>query len=380
MPKQGRKKARSSEESTTSKPSHNSTPKPIFNRGRAQLFLGRVPSPHLIPQYVTASWAWTNQSAGEISWTFVNSDPYESHTVVLYRNGYIFGGAFWPIYLGPNSDHSMLDGTKPIAALTVNDSSAPMGILDFDPSATTRYLVAFIFTIGPGRSWSICEGGFTGVTPTAGVCYELVSKVAGDYCVGYDPTRVYEWNNEVDASQGYSPNPKEFSTYAFTPEPGTPEQTLGLNDSIASGACSPRNFYFGVKKNHFGRDEVLDVKDHTFYLFLEGFSPNAVGASVPSLSGSFNATNIPGLVISGPTVTYALSNTEANATRPQQILFGYEIHFTAASLDYFPSPGSVPSAYILNATISFKGQLDPLTPQAEFFLWHRADTPPISLA
>ena len=61
------------------------------------------PSPH-----VTVTWAWTNKANGNISWTFVNSDKDSSQAVVLYRGAtsaggdvpnYIFGGAFWPIYL-----------------------------------------------------------------------------------------------------------------------------------------------------------------------------------------------------------------------------------------------------------------------------------------
>ncbi|MGP0071106.1 MAG: hypothetical protein ACLPWF_04135 [Bryobacteraceae bacterium] len=322
------------------------------------------------------SWAWTDQSQGNISWTFVNSDPTNSHAVVLYRGAtgvgsYIFGGAFWPIYLGPDDSVShMLDGTQPIPTVTGNGGQ-PMGLLDFGAGATPRYLVAFIFNLAPGQTWSTPEGGFTGITPTAGACYELVSNVSGSYCVGYDPARVTDWDNQTQSTnRGYSPNPSTFLTYAFTPEPATPENTLGFNDSIGSGSCVLQNFYFVTQKNNYGRDEVADNLSWplAFYLFLEGFTPNSVGSSIPKLSGSFNATNIPGLKFSNPpTITYDIGNAGANATVPQRIRFGYEIDFTSSSLGSFPAAGGAPKPFTLGATISIQGQTE-TSPNAEFFL------------
>lgn len=221
--------------------SHSPNHQPVIHRARAHMLpKAGVPGPPLISQFVTVSWVWTNQAKGNISWTFVNSDKNSSHAVVLYRNSYIFGGAFWPIYLGPDNPVShMLDGTKPIPTLT-GTGGQPMGILDYGVGASPRYLVHFIFNLAPGQTWSTPEGGFTGgIIPTAGVCYELVSSVAGNYCVGYDPTRVTDWDNQTGTTnRGYSPDPNNFFTYAFTPEPTTPENTLAFNDSIGSGSCA----------------------------------------------------------------------------------------------------------------------------------------------
>ena len=351
---------------------------PVFHRDRAHILPKGGPArPPLISQFVTVSWAWTDQANGNISWTFVNSDTNNSHAVVLYRNNYIFGGAFWPVYLGPDDTVShMLDGTQPLPTLTGNGGQ-PMGIIDYGVGASPRYLVHFIFNLAPGQTWSTPEGGFTGITPTAGACYELVSNVSGTFCVGYDPQRVTDWDNQTGTTnRGYSPNPSSFLTYAFTPEPTTPENTLGFNDSIGSGTCALQNFYFVTEKNNFGRDEVEDNFDYplAFYLFLEGFTPNAVGTTTfPSFpSGSFNGTNIPGLKFSNPpTVTYDIGNTGANAFLPQRIRFGYEIDFTSASLaspTAFPSPGGSPNAYTLGASISIQGQPALNSPNAEFFL------------
>ena len=118
----------------------------VIHRGRAHILpKGEVPGVPEISQFVTVSWAWTDQPAGNISWTFVNSDQNDSHAVVLYRNNYIFGGAFWPIYLGPDDTVShMLDGTQPIPTLT-GTGGQPMGIFGLWPDCITQILSALHF-------------------------------------------------------------------------------------------------------------------------------------------------------------------------------------------------------------------------------------------
>ncbi len=348
---------------------------PIVHRGHPDV--GPVTPPQ-VSQYVTVSWAWVNESQGSITWTFVNSDQSNSHAVVLYRGGaetptYIFGGAFWPVYLSAGYGFSMLDGTQPLPTLGGSDTQ-PMGLLDFGPSASPRYLVAFIFNLAPGQTWSTPEGFTPNAGPTTFLCYELVSNVTGNYCAGYDPARVAQWHNQGNTGNGYSPNPMNFFTYAFTPESATPENALGYNDSIAAGTCAPQNFYVVTGKNNFGRDEVQDNLKYpdAFYLFLEGLTPNAVGSSIPSPVGSFNSTNIPGLSFSTtPSIIYDIGNTGVNLTVPQRIRFGYEVDFTSASLaspTAFPAPGAPPNSYTLGASISIQGQAALQSPNAEFFL------------
>jgi hypothetical protein len=266
----------------------------------------------------------------------------------------------------------MLDGTQPIPTLTGTGGTVggmPMGILDYGPSASPRYLVHFIFNLAPGQTWSTIEGGFIGGTlPTAGVCYALSNPVAGNYCVGYDPQRVIDYDGQTGTTdRGYSPNPSTFFTYAFTPESATPENTLGFNDSIGSGSCVAQNFYFAMGKNNYSRDEVEDTLTYqnAFYLFLEGFTPNAVGSSTPTFpTGSFNSTNIKGLGFSAPTITL---DDPSNPTQPQRIRFDYEIDFTNQSLSAFPAPGGQPNTYTLGAAISVQGQNVQSLP-AEFVL------------
>ena len=107
-----------------------------------------------------------------------------------------------------------------------------------------------------------------------------------------------------------------------------------------------RQFYFVMGKNNYGLDEVKDNPSYSaaFYLFLEGRTPNVVG-SAPTItfSGSFNSTNIPGLKISGPKITYDVGNTGANGNVTQRIRFEYAIKFNGPlANDPFPAAGTPP--------------------------------------
>ena len=192
-----------------------------------------------ISRSVTVAWAWNDQKSGTVAWTFANADPKGAHAVVLYRNNYIFGGAFWPVYLGNAATFRtwMLDGSQPVPTLVdrgVATNGMPMGILDYGAASAPEYLVAFIFNVAPGQTWSVLEGGFSGgMTPTPGVLYEPTGRVARSVSVRYDPTRVSDWDTQTGTTEkGYASNPTVFDTYVFATEPTTPENTLGFDDTI----------------------------------------------------------------------------------------------------------------------------------------------------
>jgi len=134
-------------------------------------------------------------------------------------------------------------------------------------------------------------------------------------------------------------------------------------------AWKERNFYFVFGKNNYGRDEVNDSLTYptAFYLFLEGYTPNILAGAKPTFSGSFNSSDINGLKITGPTITYDVGATGANANVTQRIRFEYGIKYTSASLAAFPAPGSPPSAFTLDAAIEIAGTTIPSL-AAEFFL------------
>jgi hypothetical protein len=136
-------------------------------------------------------------------------------------------------------------------------------------------------------------------------------------------------------------------------------------------AWTERKFYFVMGKNNYGLDEVTGNPTYSaaFYLFLEGRTPSVVGtAPTITFSGSFNQANIPGLQITGPTITYDVGDTGADANVTQRIRFEYGITFHGPlASDPFPAPGSPPAPFTLQAAINIQGK-DVLSLPAEFFL------------
>jgi hypothetical protein len=136
-------------------------------------------------------------------------------------------------------------------------------------------------------------------------------------------------------------------------------------------AWTERKFYFVMGKNNYGLDEVTDNPTYSaaFYLFLEGRTPNVVGASPPiTFSGNFNSTSIPGLSFTGPAITYDVGNAGANANVTQRIRFEYGITFNGPlANDPFPAPGNPPAPFTLQASINIQGTPFQSLP-AEFFL------------
>lgn len=307
---------------------------PVIHKGHPDLGPATPPQ---ISADVTVTWAWTDQATGQISWTFVNADKNNSHAVVLYRGAtnvsdYIFGGAFWPIYLGPSGLSHILDGTKPVPTLT-GDGGQPMGLLDYGPGATPRYCVAFIFNIGAGQTWSTPEAGFAGITPTAGACYALTAATSGTYCVGYDQGRVTHYDGQTGSTEpGYSPNPSAFVTYAFQPEPATPENTLGYSDAIGDGPCLAPAIEFKLNKATFAQDEVAATASwgSAYWLAISGFkntdlgltSPNALNSQPtpsPTITASVDQSLNPGLT-AGQLATIAANLPDVNTFGPAPVL------------------------------------------------------------
>ena len=117
-------------------------------------------------------------------------------------------------------------------------------------------------------------------------------------------------------------------------------------------------------KNIWGKDEITDIigKGGTysdgFFLALDGFSLNVLGATTPS---------VPTIAFQG--VTTGLSATlpkifheSDNPNVPQQILFAYDVKF-ANPLGAFPATGETPAA--VNSGITVLGKAIPAT--TEFF-------------
>lgn len=189
---------------------------------------------------ITVAWKWYDQTNGVVEWTFTNPAGIVQ-SCALYRAGYTFGGAFWPVYLA-NAEFNTAWATAqtPLVDDGAANNSAPICVA-LPPGGTPT--VVFVFTLAPGQSWSILEGGFTGTDPSQLGPIETVPLApqtgqAGSWCVGYDPVQVTDWDVQTGTTlQGYSPNPETFSILPFAPPSGSPIAPV-FNDPISQGTCS----------------------------------------------------------------------------------------------------------------------------------------------
>ncbi len=189
-------------------------------------------------EQIQISWKWYDESQGLVQWTFTNPGTAPA-TCVLLRNGYYFGGAFWPVYVAnPDFGVSWAASLAPLADNGAANNSAPIGLLQFDDG---NRQVVFLFTLAPGQTWSMLEGGFSAADPPVVQAAPTVTPaptVPGTYCVGYDPAQVTDWDLQTGTTlQGYSPNPSTVSTVLVT-APGSPDIRLFPGDSAVDGPCS----------------------------------------------------------------------------------------------------------------------------------------------
>jgi hypothetical protein len=128
---------------------------------------------------------------------------------------------------------------------------------------------------------------------------------------------------------------------------------------------------FWTDKNTFGKDEVVDVIatsggtwEKAFWLVVEGFSKNAfnsLNVTVPLPTGAF--ANLVGVSIAqNPDIDF---ENGANPDVRQRIRIPFDITFTNASLNDFPSSGS--QTYELDAFIATDGNKVPGSDAAALF-------------
>jgi hypothetical protein len=208
---------------------------------------------------VSVNWSWYSEKQGLVQWSFRNGDT-KVHSVILLRNSYYFGGAFWPVYYA-NSDGrgesastpadnfgtGFLDGTKPVPVLVdsgVTENDPPLALVKFSSAGTNKVSgknsqVIFVFTLGPGESWSMLEGGFSAnMTPSGISLYEVTEASSGFFCIGYDGRRVTDWDSQTGTTlQGYSPNPGSFNIWMMEAGSDAPFDELPYADSYSAGKC-----------------------------------------------------------------------------------------------------------------------------------------------
>jgi hypothetical protein len=119
-----------------------------------------------------------------------------------------------------------------------------------------------------------------------------------------------------------------------------------------------KSLHFVVGKHVYALDEVEKVHSYpkAFDLILEGFTPNAVGAHKPTLTGPFSS-------LSGVNITIGPPEPEfpTKAFTPQRISYTCSVDFTNPAIHtkahggVFPSHGDPPITESLGATITVLG-------------------------
>ncbi len=199
-------------------------------------------------------WEWINQSEGKIRWTFTNNNG-QTQSAILLRGAkrgsqvieqqYYFGNAFWAVYLTAGRaewEKYNMPLTLPVYYAGFLGSifqSKPfierppsLGIVEIDG----QYLVALVFTLLPGTSWSMTEYGYTNGTEPYNVQLIPVTY-KGDYCfkVKYDPEEI-QWYDQLYGTsiQGYQPNPSTFKVSLYQ---GQGPYIEMFNDQIEKTEC-----------------------------------------------------------------------------------------------------------------------------------------------
>lgn len=191
---------------------------------------------------VEAIWAWYERRQGVVEWAFRNQDS-QPRSVILQRNSYYLGDGYWPIYSSNASFRTpFLDGglaVGPLEERNVPLNTAPLALVqfgDFQHSVT-----CLVMTLGPGQAWGMLEGGFGQTGPASGFAiYDVAPLSSGEFCVGYDPAAVRDWNEQTRLRMdAYTPNPSTFTTWLFQAESGASYRKQFSGDSLSVGRCAP---------------------------------------------------------------------------------------------------------------------------------------------
>jgi len=166
------------------------------------------------PVSVTVNW-W-DQSQGIVEWTLKNNTD-KLISVVLLRGwqdfSYIFGDAFWPIYLQYELTTWVSDKPAPLISHSdVTENTPPIALIKVSEN---QYAVGFLFTLDAGESYSMLEGGFS-VLPTVYKAIPVEYLETSDYCIGYNSSMVLAYDSETGLpAMGYFPNPADFKVAVF---------------------------------------------------------------------------------------------------------------------------------------------------------------------
>jgi len=168
------------------------------------------------------SWQWYDQAKGVVKWVFTNNGSMTGSWVLVRAaeqggeilENYVFGSAYFPIYSYNASQfgsHFLTSAPTPLIDSGVENNSPPLAVIQ----TPHGYAVAFVFTLSPGQTWSMLEGGFGGeVEPANPVLADVTYTGVGaqTWCVTYDPEQCGGYNTQSSTNLPCPPNPYRFTS------------------------------------------------------------------------------------------------------------------------------------------------------------------------
>lgn len=182
---------------------------------------------------------------GLVTWTFKNTGG-TTGSWLLQRGAtlagqqfeyYVFGQAFNVIYLynGTAFGTSLLTASPtPLVDYGAANNSPPMAIVD----SPTGRSICFVFTLSPGQTWSMEEGGFSGgVVPSNPVLTPVTVKDASvqTFCDAYQPDQCQGYNQQAGTSFPCPPSPWQIQGILMETSSSIP---ILVADTITTGPCS----------------------------------------------------------------------------------------------------------------------------------------------
>lgn len=182
---------------------------------------------------------------GVVVWTFKNTGN-QTGSWILQRGAslagqqfedYVFGQAFNVIYLYNGSLFGTELLTAPPQPLVDNgtaNNSPPMALVN----APSGMSICFIFTLAPGQTWSMEEGGFVdGIVPSNPqlIPVTVQTSTAQQWCDTWNVEQCQGYNQQAGTNLPCPPNPWTITTIVMATTVNIP---ILIQDTFTQGACS----------------------------------------------------------------------------------------------------------------------------------------------
>ncbi|AAT42704.1 hypothetical protein [Picrophilus oshimae] len=160
---------------------------------------------------VSVSYAWYNKQNGIIKWRFMNPNNKEISFILLrginYNNNvsdvYPFGNAFYPVYY-ENFGVEFALRPVPLKNTGIESNSPPLAV--FENPDDTKF-VAFLFTLAPGETYEMLEGGWNGIEP-GGISTVTAHYIStGRFSIKFNTDQCSLYNSEANENYPCPENP-----------------------------------------------------------------------------------------------------------------------------------------------------------------------------